>query len=74
MLIFVLKEAIDMSKTLTLNPPADDAADLGAAIGRCISEMDQSLERMRRDQAEIEESEARTRAILAEVQAELRIA
>ncbi len=63
-----------MSKTLTLDSTADDAADLRTAIGRCISEMDQLLERMRRDQTEIEESEARTRAILAEVETELAIA
>jgi hypothetical protein len=74
MLHFTAKESVDMSKTIALDPSASGADDFKAAISRCISEIDQLFERMRRDQAEIVESEARTRAILAEVKAELELA
>ncbi len=63
-----------MSKTLTLDPTAGDTDDFQAAITRCFSEMDRLFKRIRRDQVEIEESETRTRAMLAEVLAELKIA
>ncbi len=63
-----------MSKTLTLEPTAEDASELQAAIDRCIAEMKQLRKKMRKDQAEIEESAAETRQILSDLTATMKIA
>ncbi|MCP4655199.1 MAG: hypothetical protein GY856_07240 [bacterium] len=63
-----------MSKALTLaEPTPDEATELQAGIARSIAEIEELREQMRRDQAEIEESSARTDVILNNVLAELTI-
>lgn len=66
-----------MDETMTIEPNAQETADLYAAIDQAIAKMDEIRERMRRDDAEIEESSRATRAMLADIAellAELRAA
>ncbi len=66
-----------MEKTLTLEPGDQEAVQMHAAIDRCIAEIDDLREEMRREGEAIERSGERTDAILteiAEVLAELKAA
>lgn len=56
-----------MQKTLTMEPSDHEAAEIQAAIARCITEIDGLRDEMRRDKAAIEGSQARTDAVLAEI-------
>jgi len=60
------------TKTLTLELPAGEAAQFKAAAREIISKISQARKRMKRDQAEIEKSQKRTRALLAELSAMMR--
>ena len=63
-----------MDQTVTLEMPSDEASELQAGIAQCLAEIEQIHEQMRRDQVDIEQSQARTRALLDEVLAQLRAA
>jgi len=56
-----------MDEALTMNPSAEDAAQLQLILSQCIAEIDRLRELMRRDDIEIARSQARTRAIMAEI-------
>ena len=56
-----------MDEVLTMNPSAEDAAQLQKTLSECIAEIDRLRELMRRDDIEIARSQARTRAIMAEI-------
>lgn len=56
-----------MQKTLTMEPGDHEAAEVQAAITRCIAEIDELRDEMSRDRAAIEDSQARTDAVLAEI-------
>ncbi len=56
-----------MDEALTMNPSAEDAAQLQVILSECITEIDRLRELMRRDDIEIARSKARTRAIMAEI-------
>jgi len=58
-----------MDEVLTMNPSAEDAAQLQKTLTECIAEIDRLREMMRQDDLEIARSQARTRAILAEIKA-----
>ena len=58
-----------MEKTIKIEVPADEAAQIQTAIQECIAEMQRANERMKKDQAEIERLNAKTRAMLAELEA-----
>lgn len=55
-----------MDEALTM-PSAEDAAQLQKTLSECIAEIDRLRELMRRDDIEIARSQARTRAIMAEI-------
>lgn len=55
-----------MDEVLTM-PSAEDAAHLQLILTECITEIDRLRELMRRDDIEIARSQARTRAIMAEI-------
>lgn len=55
-----------MDEALTM-PNAEDAAQLQKTLSECIAEIDRLRELMRRDDIEIARSQARTRAIMAEI-------
>lgn len=55
-----------MDEVLTM-PNAEDAAQLQRTLTECIAEIDRLRELMRRDDIEIARSQARTRAIMAEI-------
>jgi len=57
-----------MDNVLTM-PSAEDAAQLQETLSECIAEIDRLRELMRRDDIEIARSQARTRAVLAEIKA-----
>lgn len=57
-----------MDKTLTSDVPSDDKA-IALAIDDTSVEIDQVIERMRKDQAEIDHLKAETRAMLKELTA-----
>jgi hypothetical protein len=57
-----------MDDVLTM-PSAEDAAQLQKTLSECITEIDRLRELMRRDDVEIARSQARTRALLAEIKA-----
>jgi len=64
-----------MDEALKLETTAEEAARLQAGIAQMMTEMRRLREERRRDQAEIEESQAKTREMLetiAETLAELR--
>jgi hypothetical protein len=56
-----------MDRPLTAEPTAEEAAKMQAEITVWLAEIAQLRERMKRDQAVIEKSRARTRAMLAEL-------
>ncbi len=58
-----------MDEALTMNPSAEDAAQLQVILSQCITEIDRLREMMRQDDVEITRSQARTRALLAEIKA-----
>ena len=58
-----------MEKTIKFEVPVDEAVQVQAAMQECIAEMQRANERMKKDQAEIERLKAKTRAMLAELEA-----
>ena len=54
-----------MSKNITLEPTADEAAEIQEAIQRLLAEIEHANEQMTKDQQEIDQMRAETRAILA---------
>jgi uncharacterized protein involved in exopolysaccharide biosynthesis len=58
-----------MSKHLTLEPTADEAAQIKAAIEELLKHIKSANDEMARDQREIETLRAQTRAILAKLKA-----
>ena len=58
-----------MEKTIKIEVPADEVVQIQTAIQECIAEMQRANERMKKDQAEIERLKAKTRAMLAELEA-----
>ncbi len=56
-----------MEKTLTLEPGDQEAVHMQTAIARCITEIDDLREEMRREGEAIERSSDRTEVILAEI-------
>ncbi len=58
-----------MDEALTMNPSAEDAAQLQVILSECITEIDRLREMMSRDDVEIARSQTRTRALLAEIKA-----
>lgn len=61
-------EATAMDKTLTSDIPSDDKS-IVLAIDDTSAEIDQVIEHMRKDQAEIDQLKAETRAMLKELMA-----
>jgi hypothetical protein len=59
-----------MHKKLLAEPSAEEAARMRTEIAECLTEIKKLRDRMRGDQVEIEKSRARTRAMLAHLQAE----
>ncbi len=59
-----------MEKVLTYESIGDEAS-LSVAISRLLRDMDELRKRMLHDQADIDESRARTQKMLAEMVAEL---
>ena len=55
-----------MDEVLTM-PSVEDAAQLQKTLTECIAEIDRLRELMRRDDIEIARSQARTRALIAEI-------
>ena len=53
-----------MSKGITLEPTADEAAEVREAIDRLLFKVKQANEQMEDDQREIDELKTETRAIL----------
>ena len=53
-----------MSKGITLEPTADEAAEVREAIDRLLFKVKQANEQMEDDQREIDELKTQTRAIL----------
>jgi hypothetical protein len=58
-----------MDETARFEISPDEAARIQAAIQACILEMQRANERMKKDQEEIERLRAKTRAMLAELEA-----
>lgn len=58
-----------MSKNATLEPTADEAADIEAAVRELLAEMKRANEKMDTDQHEIERLKTQTRATLAKLKA-----
>jgi molecular chaperone GrpE (heat shock protein) len=56
-----------MAESLSIEPTADEAAELQASINQILAEIDQLQTKMRRDQAEIERSRIRTQAMLRDL-------
>ena len=54
-----------MNKNITLEPTADEAAEIQEAIQRLLAEIKHANEQMTKDQQEIDQMRAETRAILA---------
>ena len=58
-----------MNQTATLDTPTEDVAALQAGITQCLTDIDLLREQMQSDEAEIDRSRRRTRALLAELKA-----
>jgi uncharacterized protein YlxW (UPF0749 family) len=58
-----------MSKNVPLEPTADEAADIQAAVTELLAEMKRANEKMDSDQREIDRLKAQTRATLTKLQA-----
>jgi molecular chaperone GrpE (heat shock protein) len=56
-----------MDKPLTVEPTAEETAKMQAEIAQWLAEIAQLREHMKRDQAIIDASRARTRAMLAKL-------
>ena len=56
-----------MDKTIKIEVPADEAAQVQVEIQHYLDEIEQSTERMKKGQAEIGAIKTRTRAMLAEL-------
>jgi hypothetical protein len=56
-------------KTVTLEIPADEAAQFRALVKDLVTKMDRARRRMKRDQAAIERLKVKTRATLDELKA-----
>ncbi len=56
-----------MSETVAAEPTAEEAAELYAAIDQVLARIDEIREKMRRDDAVIEESSRATRVMLADI-------
>lgn len=56
-----------MEKTLAMEPAGHEAAELQDAISRCLAEMSELRDRMRQEDAAIEESRVQTKHNLAEI-------
>ena len=56
-----------MDEVLSMIPSAEDAAQLKLVLTQCLTEIDCLREQMSRDDVEIARSQARTRALLAEI-------
>jgi peptidoglycan hydrolase CwlO-like protein len=57
-----------MSRSLTTDMPSEEA-DVKAAIEKMLAEVEQNREKMQRDQEEIDRLKARTRSMLAQLEA-----
>jgi hypothetical protein len=57
-----------MSKSLTADMPSEEA-EVKAAIEKMLVEVEQNRETMQRDQEEIDRLKARTRSMLAQLEA-----
>jgi hypothetical protein len=57
-----------MSKSLTADMPSEEA-EVKAAIEKMLVEVEQNRENMQRDQEEIDRLKARTRSMLAQLEA-----
>lgn len=58
-----------MDKTLDSDVSPDEAADIKAAIEETCAEIARTVEQMRKDQAEIDQLKAETRAMLEKLKA-----
>jgi peptidoglycan hydrolase CwlO-like protein len=58
-----------MSKDITLEPTAEETADIEEAVKRLVAEIKRANEKMESDQCEIERLKARTRATLSRLKA-----
>jgi septal ring factor EnvC (AmiA/AmiB activator) len=58
-----------MDKAVALEPTADETARLQADIKEMLAEMNRLREQMKSDDADTEKSQARTRAMLAQIKA-----
>ncbi len=58
-----------MDEVLSMNPSAEDAAQLKLTLTQCIAEIDRLRELMRQDDMVIARSQARTWALIAEMKA-----
>ena len=59
-----------MEKMMAMEPTGEEAAKMQADIQQALDEIERRRERMERDQTDIEQSRARTRAMLSRLQAE----
>lgn len=59
-----------MDEPRALEPGAEDASRMQAAIAECLAAIEGLREQMQRDQADIERARERTRAILAQLKAQ----
>jgi multidrug resistance efflux pump len=60
-----------MEKTVSGQPPADDATDWEAAVRQILDQMEQADARIRGYQAEIDQLKAETRAMLAQMKEQI---
>ena len=58
-----------MDKTLDSNMSPDETADIKAAIEKTCAEIARAVEQMRKDQVEIDQLKAETRAMLEKLRA-----
>jgi hypothetical protein len=68
MLHYAVEETI-MDKPLASDISSDEAADIKAAIEETCAEIARAVEQMRKDQAEIDQLKAETRAMLEKLKA-----
>jgi len=62
-----------MEKTITLEMTKDQAEQLNELLEECLAVMDRADKRIAQNNLEIEQSQARTWAILAELQGNLNV-
>jgi methyl-accepting chemotaxis protein len=56
-----------MPKSITVELPSDEAAEIQAEIRKYITEMQRANERIRKDQEEIQRLKQKTQAIITEL-------